>query len=199
MTKRFLTARMAATARGNPMYGKQRTSAATTAASVAPWIQARPCGPSWAEEGSRSDIGCFDGTDYGELSRTPRRPLSQRVGWATRMSANGGEHAWTAHGRISGSRRPETETGIETGRLDASCDAVPGRSDRDGVSAGQSPFKVGGGCGIRTREGVNPTRFPSERHRPLGESSARKVTGNHKPGANRRTRQAPEVTDSLKN
>ena len=30
----------------------------------------------------------------------------------------------------------------------------------------------GGGCGIRTREGVNPTRFPSVRHRPLGESSA---------------------------
>lgn len=29
----------------------------------------------------------------------------------------------------------------------------------------------GGGCEIRTREGVNPTRFPSERHRPLGESS----------------------------
>jgi hypothetical protein len=40
----------------------------------------------------------------------------------------------------------------------------------------------GGGCGIRTREGVNPTRFPSERHRPLGESSARKVTGNPKHG-----------------
>ena len=30
----------------------------------------------------------------------------------------------------------------------------------------------GGGYEIRTREGVNPTRFPSERHRPLGESSA---------------------------
>lgn len=35
-----------------------------------------------------------------------------------------------------------------------------------------------GGYEIRTREGVNPTRFPSERHRPLGESSA----GNHTRG-----------------
>ena len=35
----------------------------------------------------------------------------------------------------------------------------------------QSGNRGGGGYEIRTREGVNPTRFPSERHRPLGESS----------------------------
>ncbi len=29
----------------------------------------------------------------------------------------------------------------------------------------------GGGWGIRTPEGFHPTRFPSVRHRPLGESS----------------------------
>jgi hypothetical protein len=40
-------------------------------------------------------------------------------------------------------------------------------------SAGQR----GGGCEIRTREGLPPTRFPSVRPRPLGESSARKLTG----------------------
>jgi hypothetical protein len=40
------------------------------------------------------------------------------------------------------------------------------------VLPGQSAVSTGGGCGIRTREGVNPTRFPSVRHRPLGESSA---------------------------
>jgi hypothetical protein len=41
---------MAATAHGNPMYGKQCTSAATTAVLVLPtWVQARPWGPSWAE------------------------------------------------------------------------------------------------------------------------------------------------------
>ena len=33
------------------------------------------------------------------------------------------------------------------------------------------PGEAGGGWGIRTPEGVNPTRFPSVRHRPLGESS----------------------------
>lgn len=30
----------------------------------------------------------------------------------------------------------------------------------------------GGGWGIRTPEGLHPTRFPSVRHRPLGESSS---------------------------
>src|SRR5215468_7916113 len=35
----------------------------------------------------------------------------------------------------------------------------------------------GGGCEIRTREGLPPTRFPSVRPRPLGESSAGKLTG----------------------
>ena len=33
-----------------------------------------------------------------------------------------------------------------------------------------------GGCGIRTREGLHPTRFPSVRHRPLGESSASELS-----------------------
>ena len=34
-----------------------------------------------------------------------------------------------------------------------------------------------GGYEIRTREGVNPTRFPSVRHRPLGESSKAAMNG----------------------
>ena len=37
--------------------------------------------------------------------------------------------------------------------------------------------KTGRGRGIRTREGLPPTRFPSVRPRPLGESSAEKLTG----------------------
>ena len=41
------------------------------------------------------------------------------------------------------------------------------------IAAGQR----GGGCEIRTREGLPPTRFPSVRPRPLGESSAGKLTG----------------------
>ncbi len=43
-------------------------------------------------------------------------------------------------------------------------------------------FVVGGGWGIRTPEGFHPTRFPSVRHRPLGESSV---------GAGMRTRGRP--------
>ena len=38
----------------------------------------------------------------------------------------------------------------------------------------------GGGWGIRTPEGLHPTRFPSVRHRPLGESSVHIVPDNHK-------------------
>ena len=46
------------------------------------------------------------------------------------------------------------------------------------VCAGQR----GGGYEIRTREGVNPTRFPSVRPRPLGESSVRQDTDPAQPG-----------------
>jgi hypothetical protein len=67
-----------------------------------------------------------------------------------------------------------TETEIET--------AWPGLARRECGATMFAPGESGGGCGIRTREGVNPTRFPSERHRPLGESSARKATGKGKSG-----------------
>ena len=39
------------------------------------------------------------------------------------------------------------------------------------------PGQRGGGYEIRTREGLPPTRFPSVRPRPLGESSAGQSTG----------------------
>ena len=39
------------------------------------------------------------------------------------------------------------------------------------------PGSAGGGWGIRTPEGLHPTRFPSVRHRPLGESS--EARGSH--------------------
>ena len=44
----------------------------------------------------------------------------------------------------------------------------------------QVPGAGGGGWGIRTPEGLHPTRFPSVRHRPLGESSVHIVPDNHK-------------------
>jgi hypothetical protein len=42
-------------------------------------------------------------------------------------------------------------------------DGTPSRADliRSALPQVRAGFKVGGGCGIRTREGVNPTRFPS--------------------------------------
>src|SRR3954452_14526107 len=40
-----------------------------------------------------------------------------------------------------------------------------------------SAFRICGGWGIRTPEGFHPTRFPSVRHRPLGESSVEHPTG----------------------
>src|SRR5215471_11720888 len=44
------------------------------------------------------------------------------------------------------------------------------------MSLGLSPV-TSGGCEIRTREALPPTRFPRVRPRPLGESSAGKFTG----------------------
>ena len=59
------------------------------------------------------------------------------------------------------------------------------RASRHGVARSNRPSELstrtttdtgitdGGGWGIRTPEGLHPTRFPSVRHRPLGESSRR--------------------------
>ena len=59
---------------------------------------------------------------------------------------------------------------------------IPQRSDNVAFAISDSSIccltstNNSGGYEIRTREGVNPTRFPSERHRPLGESSVGKDT-----------------------
>lgn len=60
-------------------------------------------------------------------------------------------------------RGREPETGRPQGR--------DGPADDDGPAPCGAGPSGGGGWGIRTPEGVNPTRFPSVRHRPLGESS----------------------------
>ena len=54
------------------------------------------------------------------------------------------------------------ETKTETTALLIEMDAAP--------VTGVVPGQVSGGCGIRTREGVNPTRFPTP-HRPVSERS----------------------------
>ena len=45
-----------------------------------------------------------------------------------------------------------------------------------GVLAGQARFRLAEDAGFEPARAVNPTRFPSERHRPLGESSAEEAT-----------------------
>jgi hypothetical protein len=47
---------------------------------------------------------------------------------------------------------------------------------RRSPGSGSNSLVGGGGCEIRTREGLPPTRFPSVRPRPLGESSAGQPT-----------------------
>src|SRR5262250_786333 len=53
------------------------------------------------------------------------------------------------------------------------------RDDLASILGGNDPGSClvngGGGCEIRTREALPPTRFPSVRPRPLGESSAGKL------------------------
>lgn len=49
------------------------------------------------------------------------------------------------------------------------CVYACGCGQQKGFDKSQNPD--GGGYEIRTREAVTPTRFPSVRHRPLGESS----------------------------
>jgi anti-anti-sigma regulatory factor len=53
---------------------------------------------------------------------------------------------------------------------------VPRRGRKLPVTGDGQAGRGGGGYEIRTREGVNPTRFPSVRPRPLGESSEEKDT-----------------------
>ena len=65
-----------------------------------------------------------------------------------------------------------TSTGPSSRRCRPSAPNPSASATRE--AAGVAAGRRGGGCGIRTREGLHPTRFPSVRHRPLGESSASK-------------------------
>ncbi|MDT7552141.1 MAG: polymerase subunit gamma/tau, partial [Pseudonocardiales bacterium] len=101
----------------------------------------------------------------------PERAVMSLMGWSTTAMAARYQHVTgTVRGdvaeRVGGliwARRAPNEPGTETARV---LPAGPHRG-QPGVCAGQ----CGGGWGIRTPEGLHPTRFPSVRHRPLGESS----------------------------
>lgn len=69
--------------------------------------------------------------------------------------------SWQEREAASMGRRPDREP--------AACSG-----GEDGKTPESHGFRGGGGgWGIRTPEGLHPTRFPSVRHRPLGESSRR--------------------------
>ena len=78
-------------------------------------------------------------------------------------------------------RRPSAHTAarpIKSGHTAPRTPAAPHATKTPEPEA--VPGSGGGGWGIRTPEGLHPTRFPSVRHRPLGESSVHIVPDNHK-------------------
>ena len=78
-------------------------------------------------------------------------------------------------------RARNREIGLPNGARGYPATKNPGTSTDSGVS--------GGGWGIRTPEGLHPTRFPSVRHRPLGESSRCSTT------INDRVQREPSISD----
>ena len=70
--------------------------------------------------------------------------------------------------RAAGRGRRCPNGGYLGGRQSEGIKAKPRRPNDFNGFRGSNP---GGGYEIRTREAVTPTRFPSVRHRPLGESS----------------------------
>src|SRR5215467_7042668 len=72
-----------------------------------------------------------------------------------------------AAARVRSVFRSGNDTGTETRTANA---------ERREWRAPRLSWSGGGGYEIRTREGFIPTRFPSVRPRPLGESSAGKDT-----------------------
>ena len=97
---------------------------------------------------------------------SPRRGAAGRLSKAELTSSAPGRRATEASRR--GQLRPHDDGG-----------PAP-RGDRPGVLPGTG----GGGYEIRTREGLPPTRFPSVRPRPLGESSVGNSTRRRGVGAN---------------
>ena len=93
------------------------------------------------------------------LRLTARRSAvgrAMRDGMFVRMGSS-----WQEREAASMGRRPDREPAADGG-------------GEDGKNPESHGFRgSGGGWGIRTPEGLHPTRFPSVRHRPLGESSRR--------------------------
>ena len=107
----------------------------------------------------------------------PERAVMGIMGWSTTAMAARYQHVTGVVRGDVAERVGGLIWGAEASRmrLELRLDDDAGRTP---CGAGPAFVLVssGGGCGIRTREGVNPTRFPSVRHRPLGESSASELS-----------------------
>ncbi len=108
-----------------------------------------------------------------------RRALADR---RLKLATENSPHRIDGLGSIDHIAIPETAQVVSTDRIVAATELGQRLSDHDAyvivvTTLQEKTESTGGGYEIRTREGVNPTRFPSERHRPLGESSVGDDTG----------------------
>ena len=105
------------------------------------------------------------------MEGVPTASSSQALRLTARRSAVGRAMRDEALVRMGPSwqERVAASMGREPDRMPAA-----GGGAEDGKTPKSRGFRGGGGgWGIRTPEGLHPTRFPSVRHRPLGESSRR--------------------------
>ena len=101
----------------------------------------------------------------GGCPNTLRRRAPLRSGWSWASVTRHNSGGCHRRRRVLGSKMSPSDE-------PTACDATVGKPLYSGILAGHG----GGGCEIRTREGLHPTRFPSVRPRPLGESSAGELT-----------------------
>ena len=116
-------------------------------------------------------MGSAVAEEEGRVEGVPTVSSSQALRLTARRSAVGRAMRDEAVVRM-GSSWQEREA-ASMGRKPDRAPAAYGRGE-DGKTPESHGFRGGGGgWGIRTPEGLHPTRFPSVRHRPLGESSRR--------------------------
>ena len=160
--------------------GHGRASPSTTSAAGAEGAG----GPGRGAGGRRRILPGFETTHPGaagaEGAGGPGRGAGGRRRGLAGLRDDAPSEARSADGSRAG-RRPAAHTAA---RPIKSGHTVPGTPVAPQATKTPEPEAVpgsgGGGWGIRTPEGLHPTRFPSVRHRPLGESSVHIVPDNHK-------------------
>jgi hypothetical protein len=115
--------------------------------------------------------------------RLPRRGGRSSWGARTGLRRPHGRRGDADQGRRAHARQVTMPTGltVSSGRPFSTAWSLAAFPPLQIPDAGQVVYRHAPGvaedAGFEPARAVNPTRFPSERHRPLGESSAGKVTG----------------------